>query len=84
MTSLTSMHHPTYYQVMLEQGAQIDIVNQQPTRISTSSLSFQEPLLIGTGYQKQLHQPIPSRASVCSRVPAKLHTSHTRYMSFCI
>jgi hypothetical protein len=40
MTSLTSMHHPTYYQVMLEQGAQIDIVNQQPTRISTSSLSF--------------------------------------------
>jgi hypothetical protein len=27
------MHHPTYYQVMLGQGAQIDIVNQQPTRI---------------------------------------------------
>jgi hypothetical protein len=35
------MHHPTYYQVMLEQGAQIDIVNQQPTRISTSSLSLE-------------------------------------------
>jgi hypothetical protein len=28
------MHHPTYYQVMLEQGVQIDIINQQPTRIS--------------------------------------------------
>jgi hypothetical protein len=41
------MHHPTYYQVMLEQGVQIDIVNQQPTRISTSYLSFQEPPLIG-------------------------------------
>jgi hypothetical protein len=52
------MHHPTYYQVMLEQGAQIDIVNQQPTRISTSSLSFQGPPLIGTGYQKQLHGDI--------------------------
>jgi hypothetical protein len=24
MTSFTSMHHSTYYQVMLEQGAQID------------------------------------------------------------
>jgi hypothetical protein len=58
MTSLTSMHHPTYYQVMLEQGAQIDVVNQQPTRISTSSLSFQEPPLIGTGYQSAMFLPI--------------------------
>jgi hypothetical protein len=63
---------------------QIDIVNQQPTRISASSLSFQEPPLIGTGYQRQLHQPIPSRASVCSWVSAKLHTSHTRSMTFYI
>jgi hypothetical protein len=55
------MLHPTYYQVMLEQGVQIDIVNQQPTRTSTSFLPFQVPPLIGTGYQKQLHQPIPSK-----------------------